>query len=69
MCERDREDAIGTIKLGVVLGALVMFIIAIAPPILSRDLHIDDLWLPSSIEASQPYADLHKGEPNGEPQQ
>ena len=51
MCEQDREDAIGTIKVGVVIGALVMFIIAISPPILSRDLHVVDLWNPPSIEA------------------
>tara|TARA_R110000772_G_C13021664_1_gene410688 strand:- start:303 stop:476 length:174 start_codon:yes stop_codon:yes gene_type:complete len=51
MCEQDREDAIGTIKVGVVIGALVMFIITISPPILSRELNINDLWHPSSIEA------------------
>lgn len=68
MCEQDREDAIGTIKVGLALGALVVFILAVSPPILSRDLHIDDLW-PTSDEVIQPYADLHEGEPNGEPQQ
>ena len=57
MCEQDREDAIGTIKVGAVIGALVLFIIAISPPILSRDLHVVDLWNPPSIEATQQSAD------------
>ena len=52
MCEQDREDAIGTIKVGLALGALVVIVLAVSPPILSRDLHIDDLWLPSSIEGT-----------------
>lgn len=53
MCEQDRikanEEAVGTLKVGLAMGVLVIIALTLAPPILSRDIHIEDLWNPSSI--------------------